>query len=410
MALSDSYLRSVLGKDSQKVFEKTDRDGLSVRVSRKGKVIFQMRYMYGGKQKRTDLGSYPGMSLKAARDEVIILRRELESGTDPAEFIATRITKNLTSATVEKVILEWGRVYGQPNIKNYGQIIRSFELHVFPKIGKLKHDSVTTHQWLELIEEILKNSPGIARRILTNAKQAHSWAVRRKLTDEAPLESITAHDLGMKRNVTKRVFSDDEIRLLFEAMRNTSMLRKNILYLHLVLLYGCRTSELLNAKKTDFDFEKEVWVVPPENHKGGKSGRPIVRPIIPAAKELIEEAASINQKSKYLFGKSTQDRPLPSHSVLSLPKTIMNYVIREKNEIMPHWSLHDLRRTGRTRWASFAPPHVCEIMLGHALPGIWAVYDHNDYLDEQRKAYTTWWAMVMSIVHGEGNVRSILTI
>lgn len=415
MALSDSFLRSIIGKDSEKVFEKTDRDGLSARVSKKGKITFQLRYMYLGKQRRTDLGSYPGMTLKAARDEVILLRRVLETGTDPADFIATRINKNLNAATVKDVMLEWERVYASLNIKKYEEVMRSFELHVYPRIGDLKHDSVTTHQWVELIEGVLKKSPGIARRILTNSKQAHSWAVRRKIVEQEPLASITAHDLGMKRIVTKRVFSDDEIRLLFEAMENTAMLRKNIVYIQLVLLYGCRTSELLNARKSDFDFDKEVWVVPPENHKGGKSGKSIIRPIIPAAKALIKEASDLNPGSAFLFGswhrdKSVQDKPVPSHSVLSLPKTIMNYVIREKNQIMPHWSLHDLRRTGRTRWAGFAPPHVCEIMLGHTLPGIWAVYDHNDYLDEQRKAYTTWWTTVMGIVHGEDKVRSIVTL
>ena len=49
MALTDSYLRSVLGKEHEKVFEKTDRDGLSIRVSKKGKIVFQMRYMFAGK-------------------------------------------------------------------------------------------------------------------------------------------------------------------------------------------------------------------------------------------------------------------------------------------------------------------------------------------------------------------------
>ncbi|WP_158784975.1 site-specific integrase [Pantoea sp. BAV 3049] len=415
MALSDSYLRSVLGKDADKVFEKTDRDGLSVRVSRKGKVTFQLRYMFGGKQRRTDVGGYPGISLKDARDEAVVLRRALENGIDPAQFIATRVSKNVNSATVQKVIEEWGRVYAQPNIKKSEQILRSFELHVYPKIGNLKHDAVTTHQWLEIIEGIQKTAPSIARRILTNAKQAHSWSVRRKLTEEAPLSSITAHDIGLKRNVTKRVLSDNEICLLFEALDNTAMLRKNVIFILLVMLYGCRSGELLSAEKTHFDFSNDTWVVPPENHKGGKSGRSITRPVIPAAKLLIEEAILLNPNSKYLFGswhrdKSVQEAPVASHSVLSLPKTIISYVIREKSEIMQHWSLHDLRRTARTRWASFAPPHVCEIMLGHALPGIWAVYDHNDYLDEQRKAYTTWWATVMRIVHGENGVSSIVTL
>lgn len=74
MALSDSYLRSIMGKEHEKVFEKTDRDGLSIRVSRKGKVVFQLRYMFGGKQRRVDVGIYPSLGLKDARDEVLKIR------------------------------------------------------------------------------------------------------------------------------------------------------------------------------------------------------------------------------------------------------------------------------------------------------------------------------------------------
>ena len=75
MALTDSYLRSVLGREHEKVFEKADRDGLSVRVSKKGKVVFQMRYMFAGKQRRVDIGSYPSLGLREARDEILKIRR-----------------------------------------------------------------------------------------------------------------------------------------------------------------------------------------------------------------------------------------------------------------------------------------------------------------------------------------------
>lgn len=44
MALSDAWLRSVVGKERDKVLVKSDRDGLSVRVSPKGRVVFQYRY------------------------------------------------------------------------------------------------------------------------------------------------------------------------------------------------------------------------------------------------------------------------------------------------------------------------------------------------------------------------------
>ncbi|EFE8371260.1 DUF4102 domain-containing protein, partial [Escherichia coli] len=56
MALSDAWLRSVVGKERDKVLVKSDRDGLSVRVSPKGRVVFQYRYQWAGKGERLDIG------------------------------------------------------------------------------------------------------------------------------------------------------------------------------------------------------------------------------------------------------------------------------------------------------------------------------------------------------------------
>lgn len=413
MALTDSYLRSIHGREHEKVFEKTDRDGLSVRVSKKGKVVFQMRYMFSGKQRRVDIGTYPSLGLKEARDEILKVRRSLEEGIDPQLYMSARYEKNVSAMTVESVIREWDKVYASSNIKGYAGIMRTFEIHVFPKIGQLPHDSVSTHVWINLIEGVHKTRPGIAKRILSNARQAHSWAMRRKLVEVTPIEGLKPSDFGMKVNVTRRVLSDDEIRLVYEAFECTGMRRKNVLLLQLILLFGCRSGEMIQSKREHFDFESGIWTVPPEGHKGGKSGKPLKRPIIPAAMEMIKEAMTLSSHKEFIFQsalKKDRERALNSSSALGLPKTVMAYYQRTRGEIMPHWSVHDLRRTARTRWASIAPPHVCEVMLGHALPGIWAVYDHNDYLDEQRKAYTAWWALVMKIVNGESKVRSIVTM
>ncbi|CDH34081.1 conserved hypothetical protein [Xenorhabdus bovienii str. Intermedium] len=36
---------------------------------------------------------------------------------------------------------------------NTDQILRSFELYVFPKISSLPHDELTLHIWIALIED-----------------------------------------------------------------------------------------------------------------------------------------------------------------------------------------------------------------------------------------------------------------
>ncbi|AMW78457.1 hypothetical protein AMD27_05860 [Acinetobacter sp. TGL-Y2] len=56
---------------------------MSVRVTPKGKVVFQLRYRYAGKQHRLDLDLYPNIPLKEVRTESDRLREELEKGYAP---------------------------------------------------------------------------------------------------------------------------------------------------------------------------------------------------------------------------------------------------------------------------------------------------------------------------------------
>jgi len=79
MALSDSWLRGVNGKPYAGPSEVSDGDGLSVRVSPKGVVAFQVRHVVDGKRVRTSLGRYPALTLREAR----IKADELKSGVAP---------------------------------------------------------------------------------------------------------------------------------------------------------------------------------------------------------------------------------------------------------------------------------------------------------------------------------------
>jgi len=76
MALSESWLKSNNGKPREKVEVITDRDGLSIRISPKGKIVFQFRYRFNNKPCRMDLGTYPHLSLKEARLSVLQYKAE----------------------------------------------------------------------------------------------------------------------------------------------------------------------------------------------------------------------------------------------------------------------------------------------------------------------------------------------
>jgi len=400
MALSDTWLKAHLGKDREGTLVKSDRDGLSVRVSPKGKLTYQLRYRHGGKPGRLDLGSYPLMSLKEARERCQKLRAALEEGHDPKSFFAAEKYKKVFAKSVEALFRDWYVSYCEPTKKSPEDILRSFEIHVFPRIGRLSTTEASLHAWLELLEPLAKVRPAICSRVLTNAKQMYKWAIKRHLVESNPLADINAkEDLRIVKSKGTRVLSDSEIKYLWEALESTRMHPRNQIWIKLCLLYGCRLSEIRLSHKSHFDMKNKVWTVPAENHKmGGVTRKPLVRPLLPIAAEWVEEASKLSNSPIYLITAKGSDKPPADRAHLSLSLRIQQWVWRHRQFAMEHWSMHDLRRTARTNFSSLTEYHIAEIMLGHALPGQHAVYDHYDYLEEQRVAYEKWWERLSKIV------------
>jgi hypothetical protein len=278
MALSDAWLKANSNKPRPVLEEFADRDGLGVRVTPKGKVVFQLRYRYDRQHKRVDLGSYPALGLKATRIEAQRLKGQLEQGHDPRVVRALEKQAILSADSIESLFTQWYEAYCRKNKKGHHDVKRSFELHVFPRVGTLPADKVTLHEWLDLLEKQAAARPGIADRILTNAKQMLKWGVKRRLIPSNPLVEINAReDLQIKKVAGSRSLSNDEIAHVWRAIERSRITTKNKLFLKLCLIYGCRNGELRASEKTHLDFKKNVWTIPPQNHKLGKStGKPLM--------------------------------------------------------------------------------------------------------------------------------------
>ncbi|WP_349304471.1 hypothetical protein [Pseudoalteromonas rubra] len=62
-------------------------------------------------------------------------------------------------------------------------------------------------------------------------------------------------------------------------------------------------------------------------------------------------------------------------------------LFREDKMPVPHFTVHDLRRTCRSLLASNGVAgHIAERCLNHKLKGVEGVYDRYDYLDGRREA------------------------
>jgi hypothetical protein len=124
---------------------------------------------------------YIFQKIEHARAEAKRLRARHEQRHDPQIVRFLEKQAIIRADSIESLFRQWYEGYCQKNKKGHHDILRSFELHVFPVIGKLPAEQVTLHEWLNLLEKHASQRPGIAERILINAKQMLKWAIRRKL-------------------------------------------------------------------------------------------------------------------------------------------------------------------------------------------------------------------------------------
>lgn len=391
MSLTEAWLKTNNGKARDKVEEIADRDSMSVRISPKGKIVFQLRYRFAGKADRLDLGTYPHLSLKDARIKASEMRSLLDKGLNPKLEQRIQQQKYIEATTFKDVFDNWYDIYCVKKKSTAGAIKNTFEQHVFPDVGDLPINRITLQQWLSILESLAEDIPSIAERVLTNAKQVLKWAKKRELLDVNVLSDIYAkEDLGIEKNRGNRVLSDEEIAMVLMAINESNALLKNKIFLKLCLMYACRNGELRKAKKSDFDLKRKVWIIPVLNHKTGKkTGREMVRPILPEMEELIVEAISLNS-SEYFLTNDDDITPMGHGSSNSLAANIMERLRRHHDYHMKHWSLHDLRRTARTNFSAFTSRDVAELMIGHVMPGEQGTYDYYEYLPQQTEAYKKW--------------------
>ncbi|MDP2247416.1 MAG: Arm DNA-binding domain-containing protein, partial [Nitrosomonadales bacterium] len=157
MALTDITVRTA--KPRAKPYKLADGGGLYIEVAPSGGKWWRYKYRYEGKEKRISLGTYPDVSLAGARESHAAARKLLAQGTNPSENRkATKAFKKLSTAnSFEMVAREWisSHMTGKA-VSHRDKVIRRFELHLFPWLGKRPITEISAPEILSVIKRIEK--------------------------------------------------------------------------------------------------------------------------------------------------------------------------------------------------------------------------------------------------------------
>lgn len=84
-----------------------------------------------------------------------------------------------------------------------------------------------------------------------------------------PIQHLRAADLNVKKVKRSRYLSEQEIFWIVHALRASTRSSPKNKAIIMLLFFGCWVSELRLSKKSDFDFQQMLWILPAENHKMG---------------------------------------------------------------------------------------------------------------------------------------------
>jgi integrase len=275
--------------------------------------------------------------------------------------------------------------------RNYEWVIRN---DVIPAIGGMKMVDIRRRDIARVIDRPLGDGKlYMANRVLHTLQGLFKWALSRGEIDDNPCDGVRA---PAKEKARDRALTDDELEQVWGALPAVSFQVQSAI--KLLILTGQRLNEVIGAKWSEIDFEQALWTLP-ANEPGRSKKRKAAHlvPLAPAALAIFAKLKETNGSLPTVFrpkGKGA-GKSAPTRSMLSVPKMALDRALPD----LAHWRTHDLRRTCRTGMGRLGvPQHVAELVIGHTLPGIIAVYDRYGYLAEKRDALNRWAAHVLRVV------------
>jgi integrase len=378
------------GKSDHIVFDE-ELSGFGLRY-RSGRRTWVFQYAFGAGESRVNarmtLGDYPALPPAKARETAQDLYAKVRLGQHPAAD--KKVTRNEARNTFGRLVhsyLEFQQ--GQLRERSYVEVERYLDRYARALHG-LPATAVDRKRIADLLDSIARHSgPVAANRARTNLSALFAWAMRKGLHDQNPVIATETR----KEKSRHRVLSDNELAVVWNTLPKSDY--GDIL--KLLILTGQREREIGDLHWSEIDFDEELISLPPERTK---NARPHEIPMSSAVRDILK-ARTRSDDRDLVFGFGAGGFSGWGKSKERLDKAIADRL----GKPLPHWTVHDLRRTAATRMVDLGEgPHVVEAVLNHVSghrAGVAGIYNRSLYKAEKAQALSKWATHVLAIAKGK---------
>lgn len=383
--LTDTEVKQARPQDKE--YTLWDGKGLNLRVKPNGTKSWIFRYArpFTGRRANLTIGTYPAVSLAAARAQrqecLMLLARDI----DPAEHRAEE-RRQQTEAhgnTLERVAGRWFRIKQEKVSPAYADDIwRSLESHIFPDLGKLPISRIRARQVIEILEPVAaRGALETVKRLCQRLNEIMVYAVNTDLIDANPLTGVNKAFQAPQKNHMPTL-TPDELPVLMTAIANASIKITTRFLIEWQLHTMVRPGEAAGTRWEEIDIENALWRIPAERMK---KKRPHTVPLTPHALTLLELMRPFSGHREHVFPADRNPRTHIHHQTANMALKRMGY----SGRLVAH-GLRSLASTILNEQGF--DPDLIEAALAHTDKNdVRSAYNRAEYV-ERRRPMMAWWS------------------
>jgi integrase len=298
-----------------------------------------------------------------------------------------RCTDNSLKAICEEYIKHDGK-----SLRTVGWREQVLKRLVYPELGAKQIGDIKRPDIARLLDKIEdENGATMADHTLAVVRKVMNWHASRSDDFRSPIVSGMDR-VKQKERARERILTDNELRAVWRAAEaSTGPFGRLVRFM---LLTAARRMEAAAITWGELSGE---WTLPASRNVTKVD---MVRPLSAEARAVLPAQVD---GCDYVFTAEGRN-PISNFSSLklTLDKAILEDMQKQDPEAkpLPNWTLRDLRRTARSLMsrAGVRGDHA-ERCLGRLMPGVRAVYDPYEYLEDKRDAFNKLAAVIKGIVH-----------
>ena len=264
MSLTDAAIKAA--KAGEKPRRLADSQGLYLEVAPSGGKWWRWKYRFDGKEKRLALGTYPTVSLTAARKDRDAARDLLRSSIDPGEVRKREKARRSisTDTAFEVVARDWHTTkaagWAQSHVDT---TLRRLELDVFPWIGARPMPELDAPELLVMLRRIEgRGAIETAHRIREIVGQVFRFGIATGRASRNPAADLQGALKTAAPGHHAAIVDPEQLGGLVRAMsgyRGSAVVRTALQFSALVFQ---RPGEVRAAAWSEIDLVGAVWAVP----------------------------------------------------------------------------------------------------------------------------------------------------